>query len=37
MQTIVFEIMSEHIYTAIGAYKRQNLDGPVLDVLQNGY
>lgn len=37
MQTIVFEIMFEHIYTAVGAYKRQTLDAPVLYVLQNGY
>lgn len=34
MQTFV---MFEHIYTAVGACKRQTLDGPMLDVLQNGY
>lgn len=37
MQTIIFEIMFEHIYIAVGAYKRQTLNGPALVVLQNGY
>lgn len=31
MQAIVFE-MFEHIYTAVGAYERQTLDGPMLDM-----